>query len=73
MSGNAVVGALRATLGLDSASFTDGLDGAQKALKDAGAKMQKIGAGQVEVASIRSSSTSSAVDWRPDTVLRAAA
>jgi hypothetical protein len=49
MSGNAVVGALRATLGLDSASFTDGLDGAQKALKDAGAKMQKIGAGLATV------------------------
>lgn len=49
MSGNAVVGALRATLGLDSASFTDGLSGAQKALKDASAKMKKIGAGLATV------------------------
>ncbi|MFC5390008.1 phage tail length tape measure family protein [Brevundimonas bullata] len=49
MAGNAVVGALRVTLGLDSASFTDGLDGAQKALKDAGAKMQKVGAGLATV------------------------
>lgn len=40
----ATVGALRVVLGLDSGAFTDGLTGAQKHLKDAGAKMQRVGA-----------------------------
>lgn len=41
---NAVVGALRVTLGMDSAAFTEGLSQAQKQLKDAGSKLQSIGA-----------------------------
>lgn len=40
---NAVVGALRVTLGLDSAAFENGLDGARKQLATAGANMQKVG------------------------------
>lgn len=40
----AVVGALRVTLGLDSAQFSDGLSKAQKTLRDAGSRMQSVGA-----------------------------
>lgn len=40
----ATVGALKVVLGLDSASFTDGLSGAQKHLKQVGSQMQKTGA-----------------------------
>lgn len=44
MAGNATVGALRVTLGLDSAAFTDGLNAAQKHLKGVGQSMQRVGA-----------------------------
>lgn len=44
MAGNAVVGALRVTLGLDSAAFENGMDAAQKKLKSAGSAMQGVGA-----------------------------
>lgn len=40
---NATVGALRVTLGIDSAAFTEGLTQAQKQLKDAGSRLQSIG------------------------------
>ena len=40
---SATVGALRVTLGLDSAAFTDGLSAAQKHLRDAGRRLQSIG------------------------------
>lgn len=40
---SAVIGALRVTLGLDSAAFTDGLSAAQKHLRDAGRRLQGIG------------------------------
>lgn len=40
---NAVVGALRVTLGLDSAAFENGLTEAQKKMKDAGSRLQSIG------------------------------
>lgn len=40
----AVIGAMRVVLGLDSATFTSGLTAAQKELRDAGAKMQRVGA-----------------------------
>lgn len=43
MAGSAVVGALRVTLGLDSAAFTEGLSAAQKHLKGAGQRLQSIG------------------------------
>lgn len=43
MAGNALVGALRVTLGLDSAAFADGLSRAQKQLGDAGSRLQAIG------------------------------
>lgn len=39
----ATVGALKVVLGLDSASFTDGLSGAQRHLKKAGQQMQSAG------------------------------
>lgn len=44
MAGNAIVGALRVTLGLDSAAFENGMDAAQKKLKSAGSAMQGVGA-----------------------------
>lgn len=40
----ATVGALRVVLGLDSAAFTDGLTAAQRHLREAGSKMQSVGA-----------------------------
>lgn len=40
---SAVVGALRVTLGLDSAAFTNGLTAAQRSLRDAGSRLQGIG------------------------------
>lgn len=40
---NAVIGALRVTLGLDSATFTSGLSAAQKELRTASAKMTAVG------------------------------
>lgn len=40
---NAVIGALRVTLGLDSAQFTGGLTAAQKQLAASSAKMQAVG------------------------------
>jgi phage-related minor tail protein len=40
---SATVGALRVTLGLDSAAFTDGLSAAQKHLQGVGRQMQSIG------------------------------
>ena len=40
----ATVGALRVVLGLDSAAFTDGLSAAQRHLREAGSKMQSVGA-----------------------------
>ncbi|RZJ19126.1 MAG: hypothetical protein EON91_02715 [Brevundimonas sp.] len=43
MSGSATVGALRVTLGLDSAAFTDGLSAAQKHLQTVGGKLQSVG------------------------------
>ena len=43
MAGNAIVGALRVTLGLDSAAFENGMDAAQKKLKAAGSSMQSVG------------------------------
>ncbi len=39
---NAQIGALRVTLGMDSAAFTEGLTQAQKKMKDAGARLQSI-------------------------------
>lgn len=42
---NSVVGALRVTLGLDSAAFTSGLSGAQKTLRKFDRDMQKVAAG----------------------------
>lgn len=39
----ATIGALRVTLGLDSAAFTDGLNAAQKHLKGVGKSMQSLG------------------------------
>lgn len=44
MAGNATIGALRVTLGLDSAAFTDGLSAAQKHLRGVGRQMQQVGA-----------------------------
>ena len=41
----AVVGALRVDLGLNSAQFTDGLNRAQRALRGAGQQLQSIGTG----------------------------
>jgi len=43
MAGSAVVGALRVTLGLDSAAFTKGLTAAQKQLRDVGRQFQSVG------------------------------
>lgn len=43
---NAIVGALRVTLGLDSAAFENGLSGAQKHLKEVGSRLQGLG-GQI--------------------------
>ncbi|WP_292229509.1 phage tail tape measure protein [Brevundimonas sp.] len=40
---SAVIGALRVTMGLDSAAFTEGLDKAQKHLRDVGSRMERIG------------------------------
>lgn len=40
----ATVGALRVVLGLDSAAFADGLTAAQRHLREAGSKMQSVGA-----------------------------
>lgn len=40
---NAVIGALRVTMGLDSAAFTEGLSRAQKHLRDVGGRMERIG------------------------------
>lgn len=48
---NATVGALRVTLGLDSAAFTNGLSAAQKHLQGVGRQMQKFGAGMATVGS----------------------
>ena len=45
----AVIGALRVTLGLDSAQFTDGLNAAQKTLRTAGQRLQSIGTGMAAV------------------------
>jgi hypothetical protein len=45
MAGSAVVGALRVSLGLDSAQFTNGLSAAQKHLQGVGQRMQQVGAG----------------------------
>lgn len=45
----AVIGALRVTLGLDSAQFTDGLNAAQRTLRTAGQKLQSIGTGMAAV------------------------
>ena len=39
----ATIGALRVTLGLDSAAFTDGLSAAQAHLRGAGRRMQAVG------------------------------
>lgn len=44
MASNATVGSLRVVLGLDSAAFTDGLTAAQRHLREAGSKMQSVGA-----------------------------
>jgi len=44
MAGTATIGALRVVLGLDSASFTDGLSKAQKHLQGVGKSMQRVGA-----------------------------
>ncbi len=44
MAGQAVVGALRVTLGLDSAQFTNGMNAAQRQLRDVGQRMQSVGA-----------------------------
>lgn len=43
MAGSSVIGALRVTLGLDSAAFTEGLGAAQKTLNRAGKNLQKTG------------------------------
>lgn len=45
----AVVGALRVTLGLDSAQFTEGLSAAQRTLRKAGQQLQSIGTGMAAV------------------------
>ena len=45
----AVVGALRVSLGLDSAQFTEGMDAAQKTLRTAGQRLQSIGTGLASV------------------------
>lgn len=45
MAGNAVVGALRVTLGLDSAAFEKGLTEAQKKFQDLGKRLDSIGRG----------------------------
>jgi len=45
----AVIGALRVTLGLDSAQFTDGLNAAQKTLRTAGQRLQSMGTGMAAV------------------------
>ncbi|WP_226578903.1 phage tail tape measure protein [Acuticoccus sediminis] len=44
MAGSAVIGALRVNLGIDTAAFTKGLDGARKSLASAGKSMQSVGA-----------------------------
>lgn len=41
--GNATIGSLRAVLGLDRAEFTQGLDAAQKQLRQAGKEFEKVG------------------------------
>lgn len=46
---SAVVGALRITLGLDSAQFTQGLTAAQRGLQSAGQRLQSVGAGMAKV------------------------
>lgn len=43
MASNAIVGALRVTLGLDSAAFENGLTDSQKKLQDAGNRLNAIG------------------------------
>lgn len=45
----AVIGALRVSLGLDSAQFTEGLNAAQRTLRTAGQKLQSIGTGLAAV------------------------
>jgi len=45
MAGNAVVGALRVTLGLDSAAFEKGLTEAQKKFQDLGKRFESVGKG----------------------------
>lgn len=45
----AVIGALRVVLGLDSATFTSGLNSAQKEMKAAGKQLQSIGDGMSRV------------------------
>src|SRR5688500_5040070 len=46
---SAVVGALRVTLGLDSAAFSDGLNAAQKHLQGVGRRLQGIGTNMAAV------------------------
>ena len=41
----AVIGALRVSLGLDSAQFTSGLNAAQRTIKNASERMQSVGSG----------------------------
>lgn len=46
---SAVVGALRVSLGLDSAQFTNGLNAAQRSLRTAGQRLQSFGTGMAAV------------------------
>ena len=41
---NSVIGALRVTLGMDSAAFTEGLSGVQRQMQGVGQRMQQVGA-----------------------------
>lgn len=52
MAGNATIGALRVVLGLESATFTEGLSKAQVELRKAGARMQSVGAAMEKVGGI---------------------
>lgn len=45
----AVIGALRVSLGLDSAQFTSGLSAAQKTLQDTGKRLQSIGTNMASI------------------------
>lgn len=51
---NAVIGALRVVLGLDSAHFTKGLAGAQKSLQSAAQSMKDVGAKMAGIGAIMS-------------------